>query len=77
MIIQGGVIIPKIFTNPEDKRIINCQVRLSKAEKERLDKVCNTLNLSYTEFFLISLDNLSSYLEKGFKNGKIEEIKKD
>lgn len=70
---KGGVIIPKIIANEEDKRTINLQVRLNKTEKEKLDSLCKALNLTYTEFFLISLDNLSSYLQKGLKQPKNEE----
>lgn len=68
--------IPKIVSE-EEKRVINLQVRINKLEKDKLDFVCNALNLSYTEFFTISLDNLSAYLQNGFKSQNKELNKND
>ena len=56
--------MPKLIDNENERKNINVQVRISKIEKEKLDKVCKALNLTYTEFFLLSVDNLSSYLVK-------------
>ena len=56
--------MPKIIDNENERKNINVQIRISKLEKEKLDNVCKALNLTYTEFFLLSVDNLSSYLVK-------------
>lgn len=69
-------LIPKVVSENE-KRVINLQVRINKLEKDKLDKVCNTLNLTYTEFFSISLDNLSNYIQNGVKSQNNEFNKND
>lgn len=56
--------MPKIIDNENERKNINVQIRISKLEKEKLDSICKALNLTYTEFFLLSIDNLSSYLVK-------------
>lgn len=56
--------MPKIIDNENERKNINVQIRISKLEKEKLDNICKALNLTYTEFFLLSVDNLSSYLVK-------------
>lgn len=56
--------MPKIIDNENERKNINVQIRISKLEKEKLDSICKALNLTYTEFFLLSVDNLSSYLVK-------------
>ena len=56
--------MPKLIDNENERKNINVQIRISKIEKEKLDKVCKALNLTYTEFFLSSIDNLSNYLQK-------------
>lgn len=68
--------IPKVVSDAE-KRNINLQVRINKFEKEKLDNVCKALNLTYTEFFVISLDNLSNYLLNGLKNENSKQNKND
>lgn len=56
--------MPKLIDNENERKNINVQIRISKIEKEKLDMVCKALNLTYTEFFLSSIDNLSNYLQK-------------
>ena len=68
--------IPKVVSENE-KRVINLQVRINKLEKDKLDMVCNALNLTYTEFFTISLDNLSNYIQNGVKSQNNEFNKND
>jgi antitoxin component of RelBE/YafQ-DinJ toxin-antitoxin module len=60
--------MPRIIDNENERKNINVQIRISKNEKEKLDSVCKALNLTYTEFFLTSIDNLSSYLQKTIKS---------
>ena len=68
--------IPRVVSENE-KRVINLQVRINKLEKDKLDMVCNALNLTYTEFFVISLDNLSNYIQNGVKSLNNEFNKND
>lgn len=68
--------IPRVVSENE-KRVINLQVRINKLEKDKLDSVCNALNLTYTEFFIISLDNLSNYIQNGVKSPNNEFNKND
>ena len=57
----------------EQPRDIILQLRINKNEKEKLEHISKTLNLSYREVFTIAIDIMSLPLEK---LNKSENLKK-